>query len=191
MLVGTVNRLPEEDPVPNTQTVVVGNLTRDPDVRQLPDGTTLAEITIAENKRRRDTGSGEWRDVRTTFWTVTCWRLLGIHVAASLRKGDRVVVTGETFQDDWIGSDGQPRRTLKIDPVSVAVDLARAPARVVRQDTVLGRVQGTAVAGDGEGWASGAAEPAEPVVEEHPPYDADEAPAQTRVPVAAVPASEA
>lgn len=179
--------------MPNTQITVIGNLTRDPEVRHLPDGTNLAEITIAENKRRRSNGSDEWRDVRTTFWTVTCWRLMGVHVAASLRKGDRVVVTGEAFLDEWVGTDGHPRRSMKIDPVSVAVDLARAPARVVRQDPVAGRMQGVVVGGEGPGWAPGAAEPAEPELEDHAPFDDDadepEGGEETRVPSGAVPAS--
>lgn len=157
--------------MPKTQTTVIGNLTRDPEIRYLSDGTILATVTVAENTRRRENGDGEWRDHRTTFWGVTCWRKLAAYAAGSLRKGDRVVVVGETYLDEWIGADGQPRRSLKLDPVTVAVDLSRAPVRVTRLDPVTGAVRNPAVAASEPGWSPGAEVPDMPPAEEEPTED--------------------
>lgn len=157
--------------MPKTQTTVIGNLTRDPEIRYLSDGTILATVTVAENTRRRENGDGEWRDHRTTFWGVTCWRKLAAYVAGSLRKGDRVVVVGETYLDEWIGADGQPRRSLKLDPVTVAVDLSRAPVRVTRLDPVTGVARNPAVVASEPGWSPGAEVPDMPPAEEEPTED--------------------
>ncbi|MFP5022866.1 single-stranded DNA-binding protein [Pseudonocardia phyllosphaerae] len=157
--------------MPSNHTVVVGNLTRDPETRILPDGTNLAEFTLAENKRRRDPSTGTWHDVRTTYWTVTCWRLLGIHVAGSLQQGDRVVVTGECYAEEWTGSDGQTRRTLKIDPTTVGIDLGRAPARVVRNGPSGPATRGVPAGQNGDagtGGRSSADGVEDPELDEHP-----------------------
>lgn len=157
--------------MPKTQTTVIGNLTRDPEVRHLPDGAILTTITVAENTRRRENGVGEWHDHRTTFWGVTCWRRLAVYVAGSLKKGDRVVVVGETYLDQWTGSDGHTRRSLKLEPVTVAVDLSRAPVQVTRVDPVNGAVHHPAAAAASPGWTAGAEVPDSPPAEEEPDED--------------------
>jgi single-strand DNA-binding protein len=115
------------------QIVISGNVTRKPTLRYTPNGYAVTDLSVAENYRRRENNSDEWRDVATTYYSVTCWRHLAEHVTQSLDKGHPVVVVGRLFMDEWIDRDGGLRRAPKIDPVSVSYDLRvsgiLAPAR--------------------------------------------------------------
>ncbi|BBG00578.1 MULTISPECIES: single-stranded DNA-binding protein [Pseudonocardia] len=109
---------------------VVGNLTRKPVLRYTPTGVAVVEMTVAENYRRMDVVTKEWRDVSKTFYRVTCWRNLAEHVAGTLGKGHPVIVVGRMYMDEWIGREGELRRTLCIDAVSVGLDLKYSAALV-------------------------------------------------------------
>jgi single-strand DNA-binding protein len=114
----------------SNQITVVGNLTRKPQLRYTPTGRAVLDLTVAENYRRRDESSGEWRDVAKTYYTVTCWRRLAEHSAQTLDKGHAVIVVGRLFVDEWLDRDGVLRKTPKIDPVSVGLDLRYSPVLV-------------------------------------------------------------
>jgi len=75
----------------NTVTVT-GNLTRDPELRNLPSGQAVCNIRIAHNERRKNAG-GDWTDY-PAYFDVTIWSGLGEYLANNLAKGQKVVVNG-------------------------------------------------------------------------------------------------
>lgn len=93
--------------------VLVGNLTRDPELRHTPSGTAVCEFGIAVNTREKDPGSGEWVD-RADFFDVTVWGDQGEACATYLKKGSPAGVDGRLRQDRWETQDNQKRSKVKI-----------------------------------------------------------------------------
>lgn len=111
----------------NTVTLV-GNLTRDPELRYTQSGKPLTTFTIAWNKAPRP---GEQGGERTAcFFDVTCWDSLAENVSASLTKGNRVTVTGRLDHRRWEAQDGSPRSKVEIIADDVAPSLRWASADV-------------------------------------------------------------
>jgi single-strand DNA-binding protein len=94
-------------------TVLSGNLTRDPEVRYLKDGTATCTFSVAVDRRWQDRASGEWAEA-TSFFDVACWRDLAEHVALSVVRGSRVVVAGRLEQRSWTGEDGRVRSRVEL-----------------------------------------------------------------------------
>ena len=88
-------------------TTVVGNLTRDPELRYTPAGFAVATFGLAWNYKDK---SG---DESVSFFDIKCWRDLAENVAASLAKGNRVVVYGRLDYQSW-EKDGQRRSKVEI-----------------------------------------------------------------------------
>ena len=99
----------------NTVTVS-GNLTRDPEVRSLPNGTAVCSLRIAHNERYKD-ASGEWAD-RAAYFDVTIWSGLGEWMGRNLHKGQKVVVSGRLRWHEW-EKEGQKRQAVDITADSV------------------------------------------------------------------------
>jgi single-strand DNA-binding protein len=92
----------------NTVTIV-GNVTRDPELRFTPSGAAVATFGLAWNQRSQN-ARGETEE-KVSFFDVTCWRQLAENVAESLSKGARVVVYGRLEQRSWETNDkGRNRR---------------------------------------------------------------------------------
>ena len=87
---------------------IIGNLTRDPQVRDY-DGATCCNFTGAVNRRVRADAHPEADYVR-----VTAWRGLGDVCAKYLKKGRKVRVTGPVRPYGWTGEDGNPRAALEM-----------------------------------------------------------------------------
>ena len=79
---------------------IAGNITRDPEMRYTANGRSTTTFGVAVNRSWRNQQTNEWEE-RTSFFNVVCWRQLAENVAASLRKGTRVVVTGRLEQRSW------------------------------------------------------------------------------------------
>jgi len=79
---------------------IVGNITRDPELRFTPSGQANARLGVAVNRRWQDRNSGEWNEA-TSFFDVICWRELAENVSESLKRGTRVIVTGRLEQRTW------------------------------------------------------------------------------------------
>lgn len=99
----------------NTVTVS-GNLTRDPEVRNLPSGQAVCSLRIAHNERFKD-ASGEWAD-RAAYFDVTVWSGLGEWMGRNLKKGQKVVVSGRLRWREW-GEEGAKRQAVDITADSV------------------------------------------------------------------------
>ena len=96
----------------NTVTVV-GNLTRDPELRYTPSGASNTRFGVAVNRRWMDRNTNEWQEA-TSFFDVVCWREMAENVSESLAKGSRVVVTGRLEQRSYEDRDGNRRNVVEI-----------------------------------------------------------------------------
>ena len=93
--------------------VVTGNLTRDPELRSLPSGTSVCKLRVAVNSRRKDGASGEWVD-KPNYFDVTVWGAQGENCANYLSKGRPVAVQGRLDWREWETQEGQKRQAVEI-----------------------------------------------------------------------------
>src|SRR5512141_2978136 len=88
--------------------VLVGNLTRDPELRHTPGGTPVCSLRIAVNSRRKDE-SGNWAD-KPNYFSVSVWGNQAESCAQYLSKGRPVGVDGRLEWREWEASDGSGKR---------------------------------------------------------------------------------
>lgn len=91
--------------------ILMGNLTRDPEVRYTPGGTAVSEIGLAVNDRRKD-AKGDWVD-EVTFVDITLWGRQAEIAGEYLNKGSQILVEGRLKLDSW-EKDGQKRSKLRV-----------------------------------------------------------------------------
>lgn len=140
---------------------IVGNITRDPELRFTPSGQANARLGVAVNRRWQDRNSGEWQEA-TSFFDVICWRELAENVSESLKRGARVIVTGRLEQRTW-EQEGNKRSVVEIIADEVAPSLRWATAKVEKTERRTGGDQGGGGGGSGYGRSAPAAEqPAAP-----------------------------
>ena len=111
----------------NTVTVV-GNVTRDPELRFAQSGMAIAQFGVAWNRRRQD------QEDEVSFFDVTCFRQLAENVAESVRKGARVVIYGTLQQRSWETDQGDRRSKVEILADDVAPSLRWATAAVTKNE---------------------------------------------------------
>jgi single-strand DNA-binding protein len=114
----------------DNHTTIVGNLVDDPELRFTSTGTAVANLRVAVTQRVHH--NGQWRDGETSFFRVTCWRDQAEHLADSLGKGDRVMVTGRLRQRSWETPEGDKRSVTEIEADEVGASLKFATAKVDR-----------------------------------------------------------
>ncbi len=93
--------------------ILIGNLGKDPEVRYLPNGTAVANITVATSETWKDKQTGEQKE-QTEWHRVTFFRRLAEIVGEYLRKGSKVYIEGKLQTRKWQGQDGQDRYTTEI-----------------------------------------------------------------------------
>ena len=93
--------------------VLVGNLTRDPELRSLPSGTSVCDMRIAVNTRRKNGATGEWED-KPNYFDVKVWGAQGENCQRFLSKGRPVAVQGRLEWREWETQDGQKRQAVDI-----------------------------------------------------------------------------
>jgi single-strand DNA-binding protein len=91
--------------------ILVGNLTRDPELRYIPSGTAVTEVGLAVNDRRKNS-SGEWIE-ETTFVDVTLWGRTAEVASEYLNKGSSVLIEGRLKLDTW-EKDGKKNSKLRV-----------------------------------------------------------------------------
>lgn len=91
--------------------ILMGNLTRDPELRYIPSGTAVTDIGLAVNDRRKGP-NGDWID-EVTFVDVTLWGRSAEIASEYLTKGSPALIEGRLKLDSW-ESDGQKRSKLKV-----------------------------------------------------------------------------
>jgi single-strand DNA-binding protein len=92
--------------------ILTGNLTRDPELRSLPSGTSVCSLRVAVNTRRKDQ-SGEWVD-KPNYFSVTVWGAQGDNCARYLSKGRPVAIDGRLEWREWEAKDGGKRESIEI-----------------------------------------------------------------------------
>ena len=138
----------------NTVTIV-GNVTRDPEIRYTAGGQPNATFGVAVNRRWMNRQTNEWEE-RVSFFNVVCWREMAENVAESVSKGTRVVVTGRLEQRSWETENGEKRTVVEIAADEVGPSLRWATAAITRNE----RRDGFGGGGGGGQGGSGGGRPA-------------------------------
>ena len=112
--------------------ILIGNLTRDPELRTTPNGYTVCDFTIAVNDRRGNRNQqqnvgGQQQDT-AQFFRVTAWRQLGENCAKYLAKGRKVFVSGPLSARTYQANDGTTRVSLEVQADDVEFLSSRADA---------------------------------------------------------------
>jgi single-strand DNA-binding protein len=97
--------------------VLVGNLTRDPELRHTPSGTPVCSLRLAVNTRRKDE-SGQWTD-KPNYFDITVWGQQGENCAQYLSKGRPVAIDGRLEWREWEAQDGSKRQAVEVVAESV------------------------------------------------------------------------
>jgi single-strand DNA-binding protein len=93
--------------------VLVGNLTRDPELRHTPSGMAVCKLRVAVNTRQKDQSTGQWGD-KPNYFDVTVWGNQGESCAQFLAKGRPVAVDGRLDWREWDAQDGTKRQAIEI-----------------------------------------------------------------------------
>ena len=146
----------------NTVTLV-GNVTRDPELRYTPNGQTLASFGLAVNRRWQNRQTQEWEE-QVSFFDVKAWAGLAENVAESIQRGTRVIVTGRLEQRSWETDNGEKRSKIEVVADDIAPSLRWATAQVQKIER-----------SDGQGRSSGGGGGGRPIANEPTtPYDGEE-----------------
>jgi single-strand DNA-binding protein len=155
----------------DSNVTIVGNLTRDPELRFTAGGKGVASFGLAVNRRYQV--NGEWQE-KTSFFNVTAWDTLGENAAASLSKGTRIIVTGRLEQRDYETKEGEKRSVVEIVADELGPSLRWARAEIERTQRTnadgspsVGARQGANAAG---GAAVGAGRASDPVYGDEEPF---------------------
>ncbi len=121
------------------QTLVVGRVGRDPELRFTPGGVPVTNFSVAVDRRWTD-ASGQVQE-KVTWFRVVCWRKLAEVVAEYAKKGQRILVVGEIDAYAWTDRDGSPRASLELTADRVrflgdreASDEGKAPVEGAREE---------------------------------------------------------
>jgi single-strand DNA-binding protein len=143
----------------SSNVTLIGNITRDPELRYTAGGQAIATFGVAVNRRWQNRQTQAWEE-STSFFDVVCWGALGTNVADSLSKGDRVIISGRLEQRSWETQDGEKRSKIEVvaDEVGPSVRWATArPEKTERRGPGQGQGQGGQQSYAGRGGGSEAA----------------------------------
>lgn len=113
--------------------VLSGNVTRDPELRFLNNGTAVVSFGLASNRRWQD-NNGEWQE-EAHFFDVTAWRDLAENVAETIQKGDRVIVGGRLQFRQWDDKEtGEGRSKVDVVADDIGPSLRWATATITKNE---------------------------------------------------------
>ena len=141
---------------------LIGNITRDPELRFTASGAAMATFGLAVNRRWRNQQTNDWEE-QVSFFDVVCWRDLAENASDSLTKGTRVMVSGRLEQRSWETDNGDKRSKVEVIADEIGPSLRWATAEVTKSERRSG----------GGGGGYDAPMPAEPTPST---YSADEEP---------------
>ncbi|MEI6400683.1 MAG: single-stranded DNA-binding protein [Actinomycetota bacterium] len=154
----------------DTNITVVGNLTREPELRFTNGGKGVASFGIAVSRRYQV--NNEWQE-KTSFFNVSAWDNLGENVAATLTKGMRVIVTGRLEVREYEAREGGKRTSVDIIADEIGPSLRWARATVERTERSDGGQGGGGNYGGGGqrgGSSSGGQRPSDSVYGDEEPF---------------------
>src|ERR1700761_1148166 len=141
---------------------IVGNLTRDPELRFTPSGQATTNFGVAVNRRWQNRQSNEWEEA-VSFFDIVCWGQLAENAAQSLSKGARIVVSGRLDQRTWETAEHERRSKIEITADEVAPSLRWATVAITKTE----RPTPDGAAGATVGAAATRAVPNEPPADYH------------------------
>jgi single-strand DNA-binding protein len=154
--------------MPGNNVTLIGNITRDPELRFTPSGQATATFGLAVNRRWQNRQTNDWEEA-TSFFDVVCWREMAENASESLTRGSRVIVTGRLEQRSWESQEGDKRSKIEVIADEIGPSLRWATAEVRKNDR---RTPGNDGGGMGGGGGGGASRPTANV----PPPGFDEEP---------------
>ena len=148
---------------------IVGNITRDPELRFTAGGKGVASFGVAVGRRYQQ--NGEWQE-KTSFFNVTAWDTLGENIAASLTKGTRVIVTGRLEQREYETKEGEKRNVVEIvaDEIGPSLRWARAEVERIARDGGGSSGGGSNAGGGNSGGSSSGSRAPDPVYGDEEPF---------------------
>lgn len=130
-----------------TVITIIGNLTADPEIRTLSNGSEVVNFTIASTPRTFNRQSNQWEDGQALFLRCSAWRDLAEHCARSLAKGMRVIAQGRLQQRSYQAQDGSNRTVIELQVDEIGPSLRYATAQVQKMQS--GGYQGSSANGGG------------------------------------------
>lgn len=112
---------------------LVGNITRDPELRFTASGQATASFGLAVNRVWNDRQTNERKEA-VSFFDIVCWREMAENASESLSKGARVVVTGRLEQRSWETPEGEKRSKIEVVADEVGPSLRWATAELRQND---------------------------------------------------------
>lgn len=117
---------------------IVGNLTADPELKFTQSGKAVVNFTVADTPRYFDKATNEWKDGETLYMNCSLWRDAAEHVAESLSKGARVIVTGKLKPRSYEAKDGTTRKVIELEVAEIGPSLRYATATVTKVGAKVG-----------------------------------------------------
>jgi single-strand DNA-binding protein len=112
---------------------IVGNITRDPELRFTATGLAVTNFSIASNRRWQNKQTQQWEE-EVSYFDVTAWGTLGQNIAESLAKGTRVIVVGRLRQRSWETDEGDKRSKIEITADIVGPSMEWATVEVTKNE---------------------------------------------------------
>ena len=119
--------------MPDNSVTLVGNVTREPELRYTAAGQAMAKFGLAVNRRWQNRQTNAWEE-STSFFDVVAWREMAENVGESVTKGTRVVVTGRMEQRSYENQAGEKRSAVELVADEIGPSLRWATAKVVRNE---------------------------------------------------------
>jgi single-strand DNA-binding protein len=138
----------------DTTITIIGNLTRDPELRYTPTGQAVASFAVASTPRFLDKNTNEWKDGDSLFLNCSVWRQAAENVAESLQRGMRVIVSGRLRQRSYETKEGEKRTVVEVEVDEVGPSLRYASAKVTKSNRSGGGFGGGGSGGSG-GYGGG------------------------------------
>lgn len=115
---------------------ITGNIATEPEHKRTPSGVAITTFRVASGQRRYDRNTGTWVDAHTNWYTVSAFRGLAEHAFHSLRKGDRVLLTGRLRLRAW-DTGAKKGLTAEIDVEAIGHDLLFGTTRFEKDASSL------------------------------------------------------
>ena len=128
---------------------LVGNITRDPELRFTNTGQATSSFGLAVNRRWQNRQTQEWEEA-TSFFDIVCWREMAENAAESLTRGSRVIVSGRLEQRSWETPDGDKRSKVEVVADEIGPSIRWATAQVTKNER-----RGPGDGGSGGGFPGG------------------------------------
>lgn len=113
---------------------LTGRLAKDPELRFAATGNAVASFTVVTSGRKFDKDTNKWVDIDVTYWNVSAFKQMAENVVESMRKGDRIIVTGKMKSRKYEDKEGNNRTVWEVAADHVGVDLFQVSATVNRVD---------------------------------------------------------